>query len=121
MTKTMHSTIDRPAEAAPNFIDPTTLPNEYAMRGDCLAPAIKADDAVLFDQRQPYAAGDLVGVYLKPGCHGGSTNVGLNRIVMNMMPGVPVVNGDGQVCGMISQAYIARHAAELVRDEPSAE
>lgn len=34
---------------------------------------------------------------------------------------LPVVNGEGQVCGMISQADIARHAskdetAELVRD-----
>jgi hypothetical protein len=48
------------------------------VRGDCLAPAIKAGDAVLFDRRQPYAPGDLVGVYLKAGCYGGSTNVGLN-------------------------------------------
>jgi hypothetical protein len=77
-------------EAPSNFTDPTTLPDEYAMRvrGDCLAPAIKAGDAVLFDQCQPYAPGDLVGVYLKPGCYGGSTNVGLKRLVMNMMPGV---------------------------------
>lgn len=79
------------AVSAPStFIDPTTLPDEYAMRvrGDCLAPAIKAGDAVLFDQRQPFAPGDLVGVYLKAECSGGSTNVGLKRLVMNMMPGV---------------------------------
>jgi SOS-response transcriptional repressor LexA len=72
MTKTMHSTSSRPAEAAPNFTDPTTLPDEYAMRvrGDCLAPAIKAGDAVLFDQRQSYKPGDLVGVYLRPAAMG---------------------------------------------------
>ena len=59
-----------PATPQPGFTDPTTLPDEYAMRvrGDCLAPAINAGDAVLFDKRQPYKTGDLVGVYLKPGC-----------------------------------------------------
>lgn len=89
MAKTAHTTT-APAPAQPGFIDPTTLPDEYAMRvrGDCLAPAIKAGDAVLFDQRQPVAPGDLVGVYLKPGCFGGSTSVGLKRLVINMMPGV---------------------------------
>ena len=89
MAKTAHTTTP-PAPAQPGFIDPTTLPDEYAMRvrGDCLAPAINAGDAVLFDQRQPCKAGDLVGVYLKEGCYGGSTSVGLKRVVMNMMPGV---------------------------------
>ena len=76
MTKSIHSTASRrqtvagtPSTPEPsNFIDPTTLPDEYAMRvrGDCLAPAIKGGDAILVDQRQPYAVGDLVRVFLKP-------------------------------------------------------
>ena len=102
MTNAMHSTTSRrqtlAGTAAPQpakteqagFIDPTTLPDEYAMRvrGDCLAPAIKGGDSVLVDQRQQYSTGDLVCVFLKAECSGGSTNVGLKRIVMNMMQGV---------------------------------
>ena len=90
MAKSAHTTV-APASAPSSFIDPTTLPDEYAMRvrGDCLAPAIKAGDSVLVDQRQPFAPGDLVCVFLKAECvHLGSTNVGLKRLVMNMMPGV---------------------------------
>jgi phage repressor protein C with HTH and peptisase S24 domain len=78
MTKTMHSTTSRRqtpagtagrqpavtenAPASASFVDPTTLPDEYAtrVRGDCLAPAIESGDSVLVDKRQPYAAGDLV-------------------------------------------------------------
>ena len=90
MAKSAHSTTT-PAPAQPGFIDPTTLPNEYAMRvrGDCLAPAIKGGDAVLVDQRQSYKVGDLVCVFLEAECVApGNTNVGLKRLVMNMLPGI---------------------------------
>lgn len=96
MTKSLHSTTSRrktvaPAPAQPGFIDPATLPDEYAMRvrGDCLAPAINAGDSILVDQRQPYSTGDLVCVFLKPECvRPGDTNVGLKRLVMGLMPEV---------------------------------
>ena len=61
----MKSKARKPAQA---FLDPATLPDEYAMRvvGDCLAPAIKEGDAVVVDKRLPYKAGDLVVIYMRP-------------------------------------------------------
>ncbi len=49
-------------------IDPSGLPPRYGMRvsGDCMMPEIADDDLLLFDRREPVAAGDLVIIYFRP-------------------------------------------------------
>ena len=71
------------------FLDPATLPDEYAMRvkGDCLSPAIKEGDAVVVDKRLPYAAGDLVVIYMRPELVGkGEMGIYVKRLVMSVAP-----------------------------------
>ena len=82
---------EKPAE---HFIDPAKVPatGKYALRvnGDCMEPAVMHGAHVIVDD--PTVApkpGDLVVIYLKQGYHWhGGTNVGLKRLVFNVMEGV---------------------------------
>jgi phage repressor protein C with HTH and peptisase S24 domain len=55
-------------KADPAFLQPADVPDKFALRvaGDCLAPLIKEGDAVVVDKRLPYAAGDLVVIFMRP-------------------------------------------------------
>ena len=79
----------RSRKPAHTFLDPATLPDEYAMRvvGDCLSPAIKEGDAVVVDKRLPYNAGDLVVIYMRPELvRPGEMGIYVKRLVMNVAP-----------------------------------
>jgi len=57
-----------PAAPTPDFIDPSELPDRYAMivQGVCLEPEIKDGDCLMFDKTVPYKAGDLVILFKRP-------------------------------------------------------
>jgi hypothetical protein len=79
-----------------HFIDPAKLPatGKYALRvnGDCMEPAVMHGAHVIVDPATEPKTGDLVVIYLKKGYHWQSGtnlgNVGLKRLVFNMMEGV---------------------------------
>jgi len=78
-------------KADPAFLHPASLPDKFALRvvGDCLAPLIKEGDAVVVDKQLPYAAGDLVVIFMRPELvKPGELGIYVKRIVMNMMQGV---------------------------------
>ena len=81
---------EKPAE---HFIDPAKLPatGKYALRvtGDCMQPTVMDGAHVIVDPATEPKTGDLVIIYLKKGYHWhGGTNVGLKRLVFNMMADV---------------------------------
>jgi hypothetical protein len=50
------------------IIDPATAPDRYTLivQGDCMAPLHRDGAPVIADKRAPYAASDLVVIYIKP-------------------------------------------------------
>jgi len=62
------STSSKAAPAPITFLDPALAPDRYAllMKGDCMAPLYGHGTPILVDRREPYEAGDLVVLYLKP-------------------------------------------------------
>lgn len=82
-----------PTTTAVHFLDPAKVPaTKYGLHvvGNCMAPQINEGDTVTIDATAKVKQGDVVAIYLKRGgrTFAGGTNVGLKRVVFNMMPGL---------------------------------
>ncbi len=57
--------MDAATRPGPAFLDPTTLPERYALRvaGDCMSPGLCDGDFVIGEGSRPVSVGDLVIIF----------------------------------------------------------
>ena len=78
-------TAKQPKQAVQPFLDPATLPDEYAMRvtGNCMAPQIKDGAQAVFSKVEKPKPGDLVILYFRPELVApGSLPASIKRLVL---------------------------------------
>lgn len=83
------SPVRRP-QATP-VLDPATFPEEYALEvvGDSMLPEIKSGAYAVFRKSEPVHAGDVVCIWMKPGCQTfDGHRAGIKRLVTNIPPWV---------------------------------